>query len=308
VGHPLKTYRDANQAFGSYATAGVVGNPFGTEVQRLVADYGNYQPFGHAGTDYPTPIGTPVYAISDGTVLWAGWAEDLPGTGDIRAWLLYAYFPGIVTVIQHSWGISLTAHMSDAPLNVGDVVKEGQQIGLTGNTKARGQTVGAHVHIEALVDLSYRTQGDMIYGRVNPERFYGTLTNTGEITQEDELADYAGTLGAIINAVARMETKINAINDRVFGRDVQRWYNPKTLEVKTESFPGGVAARSADVHDIISTNNLIEASTNKILTALSGQPGIDSAVIAGLREQLAAELKEATANLSITLEVKDEAK
>lgn len=187
MGHPLKNYRTSNQPFGSLATAGVVGSYYGTEVQYLVAEYGNYQPYGHAGADYPTPVGTPVYAISAGTVLWAGWAEDLPNEGNVKKWLLYPNFPGIVTVIQHSWGISLTAHMSEAWLNVGDKVSEGQQIGLTGNTKARGQYVGAHVHIEALVDLSYRTGGGLIYGRTNPEQFYGTINYSGTITpQEDE--------------------------------------------------------------------------------------------------------------------------
>lgn len=186
MGHPLKNYRTSNQPFGSLATAGVVGSYYGTEVQVLVAMYGNYQPYGHAGADYPTPVGTPVYAISAGTVLWAGWAEDLPNEGNVKKWLLYPKFPGIVTVIQHSWGISLTAHMSEAPLNVGDRVSEGQQIGLTGNTKARGEYVGAHVHIEALVDLSYRTGGGLIYGRTNPELFYGTIDYSGTITPQEE--------------------------------------------------------------------------------------------------------------------------
>lgn len=186
MGHPLKNYQTSNQPFGSLATAGVVGSFYGTEVQYLVALYGNYQPYGHAGADYPTPVGTPVYAISAGTVLWAGWAEDLPDEGGVKKWLLYPKFPGIVTVIQHSWGISLTAHMAEAWLNVGDSVNEGQQIGLTGNTKARGEYVGAHVHIEALVDLSYRTGGGLIYGRTNPEQFYGTIDYSGTITPQEE--------------------------------------------------------------------------------------------------------------------------
>ena len=188
---PVDSKYEVSQDFGSYATAGVVGNANGNEVQQLVAMYGNYQPFGHAGQDIATPVGTPVYAISDGTVLWAGWGEDLPGdeswgpSGYFRRWALYKFFPGICTVIQHWWGISVTAHMSDAPLNVGDNVREGQQIGLTGNTKARGQTVGAHVHIEALIDLSYTTGGGLIYGRTDPTQFYGGLAATGSITPED---------------------------------------------------------------------------------------------------------------------------
>lgn len=310
MAHPLPPeYRTSNQPFGSLATQGVVASWYGTEVQYLVAAYGNYQPFGHAGADYPTPIGTAVYAISDGTVLWAGWAEDLPWEGSTKSWLLYPNFPGIVTVIQHSWGISLTAHMSEAWLNVGDRVAEGQQIGLTGNTKARGETVGAHVHIEALVDLSYRTGGGLIYGRTNPEQFYGTVNSQGTITKAGgflvALNDEAQE--NIYRAIGRLDKAVAEIYARVFGRDVQRWYHPDNPgDVRTAPFPGAVAARSTDVNDVLSTNKLIEANTNKILTALAGQPGIDASVIAGLREQLAADLQDATKNISVTLAVKDE--
>lgn len=110
----------------------------------------------------------------------------------------------------------------------------------------------------------------------------------------------------IYKAIGRLDKAVADIYDRVFGREVQRWYNPDNPgDVRTYAFPGSVAARSTDVNDVLSTNRIIEANTNKILTALSGLPGIDANVIAGLREQLAAELKEATESLSVTLTVKD---
>ena len=233
---PVSSKYEVSQDFGSYATAGVVGNASGSEVQQLVAMYGNYQPFGHAGQDIATPIGTPVYAISDGTVLWAGWGEDLPGddswgpSGYFQRWALYKTFPGICTVIQHWWGISVTAHMSDAPLNAGDKVTEGQQIGLTGNTKARGQTVGAHVHIEALIDLSYSTGGGLIYGRTDPTQFYGGIAAQGSaITplQEDDMsaADVAAIRGdlntvheAILDAETRIRADLNSVHQTVIAK------------------------------------------------------------------------------------------
>lgn len=192
-------YRTSNQPFGSDATAGVVGDPNGTEVQQLVAQYGNYQPLGHAGSDYPVPYGSPLYAISDGTVLYCGWADDLPGddswgpNGYFQRWALMKNFAGVVTVIQHSWGISVTAHQSNAGLNAGQQVSEGQLIGLSGNTRTRSTTVGPHVHIEALVDLSYSSGNGLIYGRTNPEPFFGA--NAPEYTADQQfLIDLFGAL------------------------------------------------------------------------------------------------------------------
>ena len=133
--------------------------------------------------------------------------------------------------------------------------------------------------------------------------YSGTTINTGGflVALNDEAQEN------IYRAIGRLDKAVAEIYARVFGRDVQRWYNPDNHgDVRTYEFPGSVPARSTDVNDVLSTNKLIEANTNKILTALSKSPGIDPAVIAGLREELAAELKEATKGISVTLEVKDE--
>lgn len=193
---PVDAQFPVSQEFGSYATAGVVGNPNGSEVQQLVAEYGNYQPFGHAGQDIACPIGTPVHAIADGTVLWADWGTNLPGddswspSGYFARWALYKTFPGIVTVIQHDGWISVYAHLSDAPLNPGDRVTEGQQIALSGNTRAPGVSLGAHLHVEALVDLTYSTGNGLIYGRTDPTPYFGGIAAMGStITPLPEEAD-----------------------------------------------------------------------------------------------------------------------
>lgn len=178
---PVAAEFGTSQGFGSMATQGVVGNVYASmdTAEYWVGRYGNYQPFGHAGEDMACPVGTPVHAMSAGTVLFADWGHNLPGTGPVREWLLYATFPGIVSVIQHWWGIGVYAHLStneQAP--AGTVVAEGQVIGLSGDTGG----VDAHLHVEALVDLSYRTGGGLIYGRTDPTPYFGA---TAPATEED---------------------------------------------------------------------------------------------------------------------------
>jgi hypothetical protein len=100
---------------------------------------------------------------------------------------------------------------------------------------------------------------------------------------------------------AEQERKLNAIYDRVFGRDVQRWFNPETLEVIFEARDGFIPARSTDIHDVIATNNLVISQTNKILDAVSKVPGVDPTMIQVLRDELKTELKAATSNLTVVL-------
>lgn len=185
---PVSAKYATTQGFGSMKTGGVVGNinaPMDT-VEYWVGRYGNYQEYGHAGEDIGCPVGTPVYAMDSGTVLWADWGTNLPGDesdwGYRQRWYLYKGFPGIVTVIQHPGWIGIYAHLSDndaAPR--GSVVKKGQLIGHSGDTGG----VDAHLHREALVDLSYRTGGGLIYGRTDPTIFDGGIAAQGSITPED---------------------------------------------------------------------------------------------------------------------------
>ena len=172
---PVSAAYEINQPFGSMATAGVVGDINRPDtVEYYVAKYGNYQPDGHAGADFKCPEGTAVLAMQAGTVLWADWGTSLPGdesnAGYRRRWYLYKGFPGIVTVIQHDGWIGVYAHLSAAHMNPGDTVTEGQVIGLSGGTGG----VAPHLHVEALVDLNYPTGNGLIYGRTNPEPFFGS--------------------------------------------------------------------------------------------------------------------------------------
>jgi len=223
---------ETSQEFGSGATDGIRANPDrNSGMGYYVWLYGNYQPFGHAGKDLKAEIGTPIYAIDDGTVLYAGWAEDLPGSGPVRQWLFYYNFGGILTVIQHSWGISAIAHQSsNDEIEVGQRVKAGQLIGKSGNTKTRTETVEPHVHIEALVYMDYRTDVSrgIVYGRVDPTPYFGyqgIAAQAGTITplavEEDDMFNDDDRAALIAARNEATNAKNNAADARQVATDAR---------------------------------------------------------------------------------------
>jgi hypothetical protein len=83
----------------------------------------------HDGVDFGDPMGTPIKAVSCGKVVHAG--------------TLGGY--GTTAIIQHQGGIySLSAHMSEINVRVGDTVEQGRIIGKVGST---GMSTGPHLHL-----------------------------------------------------------------------------------------------------------------------------------------------------------------
>lgn len=90
----------------------------------------------HKGVDWATPTGTSVYASCGGTVAKAGW-----GSG-------YGY----VVYINHEDGRQTRyGHLSKVLVSVGQSVKQGDRIALSGNT---GVSTGPHLHFEILINGS----------------------------------------------------------------------------------------------------------------------------------------------------------
>jgi len=86
----------------------------------------------HTGIDYGCPKGTPILASNDGEVMAAGW--DLTGYG-------------FRVILKHPDGrATLYGHLDSIGVNVGDKVKQGQEIGISGDT---GYATGPHLHFEA---------------------------------------------------------------------------------------------------------------------------------------------------------------
>lgn len=268
---PVTVEHVVSQYFAQMPTQGVVGNihaPTDTP-EYWVGRYGNYQQFGHAGMDFKCPIGTRVYAMADGVVLYAGWGYNLPGTGNVRKWLLYKDFPGIVTVIQHPGWIGVYAHLSDNDMApAGTPVKMGQLIGLSGNTGG----VDPHLHVEALVDLSYKTGGGLIYGRTDPARFFGGIAAQGTITpvQEDTMAFTPEQEKFIIESLASLVDNVATKKDVASRGQIdftEAALRSLVENVATKADLSGVSAAVANAVGAKATKTDIEAAVKAGMSA-----------------------------------------
>ncbi|GAB3645463.1 M23 family metallopeptidase [Glycomyces tarimensis] len=88
----------------------------------------------HNGIDFAAATGTPVYAVSPGTVAHAGWESGF----------------GNLVIIDHGDGVeTLYAHNSEVYVAEGQWVDAGTHIADAGNT---GFSLGPHLHFEVHVD------------------------------------------------------------------------------------------------------------------------------------------------------------
>jgi murein DD-endopeptidase MepM/ murein hydrolase activator NlpD len=93
----------------------------------------------HGGVDLAAPIGTPIYAASDGVVI------DVGPTAGYGAWVKLRHSDGTVTLYGHinTWNVQ-----------IGQRVMAGDQIATVGN---RGNSTGPHLHFEVLLNGVNRT-------------------------------------------------------------------------------------------------------------------------------------------------------
>lgn len=103
---------------------------------RVTAGFGSHSRLWssgrHTGVDFRVPVGTPVRAFKQGTVVSAGWDG--------------AY--GRKIVIRHASGArTVYAHLSKIQVKVGQKVQAGQRIARSGRS---GNTTGPHVHFEVI--------------------------------------------------------------------------------------------------------------------------------------------------------------
>jgi Membrane proteins related to metalloendopeptidases len=108
----------------------LISQGFGPSHLALEPPYAGYPHF-HTGIDLVEPFGSPVVAADDGVVALVGSSSQ-------------GY--GRYVVIAHSGGLdTLYGHLSTALVKVGQLVVQGQTIGLEGST---GNSTGPHLHFE----------------------------------------------------------------------------------------------------------------------------------------------------------------
>jgi hypothetical protein len=85
---------------------------------------------GHVALDFGAPVGTPVKATMDGKVVYAGWNDE--GYGNL-------------VIVENGPYRTYFAHLSKLPVELGQEVRAGSVVGLSGNT---GNSTGPHLHYE----------------------------------------------------------------------------------------------------------------------------------------------------------------
>ncbi len=101
---------------------------------KLTSQYGSRRLFNnmkktqHLGIDYRSPIGLPIPVANNGKVVLAE----------------HLFYSGNVVIIDHGIGIfSMYGHMSKIKVEVGEMVSQGDILGLAGKT---GRVTGPHLH------------------------------------------------------------------------------------------------------------------------------------------------------------------
>ena len=115
------------------AGGGRISSGFGSRLSPF-----NKEKSYHYGVDIAGPYGTPILAVADGVISYAGWRN---GYG----WFL---------IINHANGYQTAyGHNSKLLVNVGHKVKRGDKIALIGNT---GRTTGIHCHFEVRINGDHK--------------------------------------------------------------------------------------------------------------------------------------------------------
>ncbi|MCV3397361.1 M23 family metallopeptidase [Campylobacter sp. RKI_CA19_01116] len=136
-----KEYQEAIKVYNTYTnTALFEGNFIYPLESKITSAFGKARLFNdtlksyHSGTDFRAASGTKIYASNDGIVRIAS----------------NRYYAGNSVVIDHGYGIySQYYHLSKLNVKVGQKVKKGELVGLSG---ASGRVTGPHLHFGILVN------------------------------------------------------------------------------------------------------------------------------------------------------------
>jgi len=120
---------------------------------------------GHNGLDFGMGAGTEVFPCDSGKVIQSG------DNGDF----------GISITIQHSWGQSLYAHLSETKVKVDDEVQPNKVIGLSGSS---GSAFGEHLHFAIKPNNLDSNNGYL--GFIDPAPYLSFPSQREETKQESQ--------------------------------------------------------------------------------------------------------------------------
>jgi murein DD-endopeptidase MepM/ murein hydrolase activator NlpD len=115
----------------------------------------------HKGIDFGVKTGTPVYAAVSGVVVHAGKHVYKKGWGfafGIHVIISNVKFPDGSAGLWAGY-----CHLSEVKVKVGQKVKQGDYVGLSGNT---GRSTGAHLHFQVLASRTWKPTK-----HVNPDKW-----------------------------------------------------------------------------------------------------------------------------------------
>ena len=267
----------------------------------VIQTFGNYQPDGHSGEDYPCDIGTPVRAVSAGTVLHVGY---MGGTYADNPWWIAPGFSGYCAVIDHGSFIGIYGHCQDgsAKVSKGQRVSEGQVFILSGNT---GGSTGPHLHFEILPDGYILNSA--FYGRINPASLFGGISPLGTtITPLSEEDDDMAFTDAQMVGFAKAGFDAWAKEQREFpnGRNLIDHLIQTRADVGVTAEAVRAIPAAILYNERVDGRNLFDWAKHNVAVASSIKPGtvnVDE-LAAALAEQLGARDLEALAKkLQITV-------
>lgn len=120
----------------------------------------------HEGMDFSAPIGTPVFATGDGTILKAGWQQGYGNTIEI----------------DHGYGYrTVYAHLNKINVKKGKKIVRGDEIGEVGNT---GKSTGPHLHYEVRLKGKPMNPMNYYFLDLTPDEYDAMIqisTNQGQV-------------------------------------------------------------------------------------------------------------------------------
>ncbi|MBM4511350.1 peptidoglycan DD-metalloendopeptidase family protein [Rhodococcus hoagii] len=184
---------------GSIAAAGSLVKPTKSNETTDTSGFGARWGTEHKGIDRAGPVGTPIYAFTDGRVVESGPAS---GFGN---WIVIDH------EIDGKVYSTVYGHMFDDGLMVkaGDHVRAGQQIAVIGNA---GQSTGAHLHFEV---WDGGRLPDGVGNAVNPQSWIDQASEPGETTAPSTppVGEDGGGFGGFNNRQMAIAKQIVAVGE-----------------------------------------------------------------------------------------------